>query len=106
MIPLLIKSWVLANHPREKIEQLWLQASLRIFNALKTEEDIGMVGQLYTTFLECHELVPGVQFDQALLAVFIQSTLKQMQHYFLRIQARKGTSKTIIAFGGDANFMF
>jgi importin-5 len=92
VVPLLIKSWILAQYPGEKIEMLWFVASKSVLECLKTEDDIGMVGQLYTTFLECIELM-GNDFHgvtSELLTLFTQTSQHQLQTYFERIAEREG----------------
>jgi hypothetical protein len=86
----LIKSWVLAQHPRAEIEQLWYQASMRILVTIKNEEDVAMVAQLFTTYIDCLELVEGVNIDPQMMTAFTHASLKQFELYFGRMQARIG----------------
>ncbi|KAI8903813.1 armadillo-type protein [Gorgonomyces haynaldii] len=91
VIPLLVKSWVLANYPQQQIGALFQSVAAKIFDAMNDETDIALVGQFFATFADSHDAAGFQSMTPELLNQFTLQCQKHLQSYFERMAERADT---------------
>ncbi|KAJ3033961.1 hypothetical protein HDV00_005623 [Rhizophlyctis rosea] len=95
VIPLLFRSLVLANAPKDQVLGKWYAACGVMVEVLGDEVDPGFLCQGFVALQETIEILGKESFTPQLFDLFTESVLKQMTGYFERVGERSGMRKEV-----------
>ncbi|KAI8924999.1 armadillo-type protein [Entophlyctis helioformis] len=88
VIPLLLQSWTKAGYPAERTIGLWQTVAPKVLEAMKGEQDLELVSQLFQTFEESLDIVGPMSLNEPIMKSFIEYAQIQLEEYMQRAQDR------------------